>query len=59
MDVVTSMYEKEHPFNKNAFKKSTSKKEYNFNAKMFPTLGIAMQDYDSEEVGTIKVVLGK
>ena len=53
------MYDKEHPFNKNAFKKSTSKKEYNFNAKMFPTLGIAMQDYDSEEVGTIKVVLGK
>jgi len=57
--VVTSMYEKEHPFNKNMFKKSKSKREYNFNAKMFPTLGIAMEDYDSEEVGTIKVVLGK
>ncbi len=57
--VVTSLYGKEHPFNKNAFKKSMKKKEYNFNAKMFPTLGIAMEDYDSDNVGTIKVVLGK
>ena len=57
--VATSLYDKEHPFNKNAFKKSTKKKEYNFNAKMFPTLGIAMEDHDSDDVGTIKVVLGK
>lgn len=57
--VVTSMYEKEHPFNPSAFKKSKNKKEYNFNAKMFPTLGIAMENYNSTSVGTIKVVLGK
>ncbi len=57
--VVTSMYEKEHPFNRNMFRKSKDRREYNFNAKMFPTLGIAMEDYNSEDVGTIKVVLGK
>jgi len=57
--VVTSMYEKEHPFNPSMFRKSKKKREYNFNAKMFPTLGIAMEDYNSTEVGTIKVVLGK
>lgn len=57
--VVTSMYEKEHPFNPSAFKKSKNKREYNFNAKMFPTLGIAMENYNSTQVGTIKVVLGK
>ncbi len=57
--VVTSMYDKEHPFNSLAFKKSKNKREYNFNAKMFPTLGIAMENYNSTQVGTIKVVLGK
>jgi len=57
--VVTSMYDKEHPVTPSLFKKSKKKNEYNVHAKMLPSLGIAMEDYDSEEVGTIKVVLGK
>ena len=39
--------------------KSKEKSEYNQLAKMLPTLGIAMEDYNSTKVGTIKVVLGK
>jgi len=57
--VVTSMYDKEHPVTPSLFKKSKKKNEYNLHAKMLPTLGIAMDEYDSAEVGTIKVVLGK
>jgi len=57
--VVTSLYDKEHPVTPSLFKKSKKKNEYNVHAKMLPTLGIAMEDYDSDEVGTIKVVLGK
>jgi len=57
--VVTSLYDKEHPVTPSLFKKSKKKNEYNMHAKMLPTLGIAMEEYDSDEVGTIKVVLGK
>jgi len=60
--VVTSMYDREHPmFESSALKKpkSKDKDDYNQLAKMLPTLGIAMEEYDSDEVGTIKVVLGK
>jgi len=59
LGVVTSMYNRAHPLNAVVFPASTDAEVYNLYAKMLPTLGIAMEAYDSTSVGTIKVVLGK
>ncbi len=58
LGVATSMYDREHPLF-GQLGSSDVKGVYNLYAKMLPTLGIALEDYDSKKVGTIAVVLGK
>lgn len=57
--VATSMYNRPHPILPTLLPASTNPDVYNTIAKMLPTVGIAFEGYNSTEVGTIELMLGK
>lgn len=57
--VLTSMYNTAHPLWPSVMSASTNPNYYNSIAKLLPYGGLAMEAYNSTDVGLIKVVLGK
>lgn len=59
--VATSMFNRNHPLPSlsGILRASNNKNTYNYYAAMLPRVGIAMENYNSPEIGTIKVFIEK